>query len=125
LSNNKRIYVTGALLGVLAIVSALATTYLMGRTNYLGTSTTFVRAAGFIEQFFSPETTSSLSYYVSTNIKVDWQFMLVIGIAIGSFISSVTSNRNTNKSHTVRKSKRRFSDRGTEITEGKRHLFMS
>jgi len=91
LNNNKRIYVIGALLGVLAIVSALATTYFMGKTNYLGTSTSFVRAAGFIEQFFSPGAASSISYYANTNIRVDWQFMLVIGIAIGSFISSIAN----------------------------------
>ena len=89
--NSKKIYVVGILLGVLAVASALATTYLLGKTSYFGTSTSFVRAAGFIEQFFSPETTSSLAYYVSQKIKVDWQFMLVIGIAIGSFISSVAN----------------------------------
>jgi uncharacterized membrane protein YedE/YeeE len=91
LNNNKKIYVNGALLGVLAILSALATTFLLGRTNYLGTSTSFVRAAGFIEQLFSHVTTSSLSYYVRLGIKVDWQFTLVIGILIGSFISSVAN----------------------------------
>ena len=89
--NKNKTYVVGALLGALAIASALATTYLLGKTNYLGTSTSFVRAAGFIEQFFSSEITSSLTYYVNQKIRVDWQFMLVIGIAIGSFISSVAS----------------------------------
>jgi len=81
----------GALLGVLAIASALATTFLLGRTIYLGTSTSFVRAAGFIEQFFSPELTAQIAHYSSIGIRVDWQFMLVIGIVIGSFISAVTS----------------------------------
>ena len=86
----KKVYVSGALLGVLAIVSALATTYILGRTNFLGTSTSFVRAAGFIERFFSAEAIKS-TYYSSVGIKIDWQFMLVIGIAIGSFISSITN----------------------------------
>ena len=91
MNNNKKVYVTGGLLGVLAIASALATTYLMGRTTYLGTSTSFVRAAGFIEQLFSPEAASSVPHYSSLGIRVDWQFMLVIGIAIGAFISSIAN----------------------------------
>lgn len=82
-------YRYGALAGVLAIVSALATTYFIGKTSYLGTSTTFVRAAGFIEQIFSPEAVSSLSYYIEQKVVVDWQFMLVIGIGIGACISSL------------------------------------
>jgi hypothetical protein len=43
-------YLAEALVGVLAIVSVYATTQWMGKTNYLGASTTFVRAAGLLEQ---------------------------------------------------------------------------
>lgn len=89
---NKHVYIAGVLLGLLAIASALATTMLLGKTAYLGASSTFVRAAGFIERFFSPEATSSLQYYISQKIKLDWQFMLVIGIAVGAFISSKANN---------------------------------
>ena len=89
MKTNFKTYLWGFLLGLLAIASAVATTFLMGKSNYLGTSTSFVRAAGFIEKMLSPDAVSSLSYYVSTKIKVDWQFMLVIGIAVGAFISSV------------------------------------
>ena len=91
MSKVKKVYVLGALLGLLAIISALATTYILGRTNFLGTSTSFVRAAGFIERYFSTEAVSLSTYYNSVGIKVDWQFMLVIGIAIGAFISSITN----------------------------------
>lgn len=88
---NKKVYAAGFLLGILAILSAIATTLLLGKTSYLGTSTSFVRAAGYIETFFSPDATASLGYYISQKIKVDWQFMLVIGIAIGSFLSSMAN----------------------------------
>ena len=91
MGKNKKIYILGALLGILAIVSALATTHLLGRTNFLGATTTLVRAAGFIEQFFSPESVAHSTYYSSIGIRVDWQFMLVIGIAIGSFISALAT----------------------------------
>ena len=67
-------YLAGALVGLLAIISVWATTVLMGKTNYLGASTTFVRAAGF----------------TTSKVKVDWQFMLVSGIFLGALISSVT-----------------------------------
>lgn len=43
-------YLAGALLGLLAIASVLATTQFLGKTSYLGASTTFVRAAGILER---------------------------------------------------------------------------
>ena len=91
MSKNKKIYILGALLGILAIVSALATTHVLGRTSFLGTTTTLVRMAGFIERVFLPESVAYSSYYSSIGIRVDWQFMLVVGIAIGSFISALVT----------------------------------
>ena len=82
-------YLAGALVGVLAVLSVAATTKLMGKTNFLGTSTTFVRAAGFIEQSFSPEYVAGNEYFTKEKVKVDWQFMLVVGIFIGALLSSV------------------------------------
>ncbi|HOP64380.1 MAG TPA: YeeE/YedE thiosulfate transporter family protein [Spirochaetota bacterium] len=83
-------YFAGALTGVLAIVSVYATTVLLGKGNYLGASTTFVRAAGFIERIFSSQHVTENIYFAATKIKLDWQFMLVIGIFAGSLISSLT-----------------------------------
>ena len=91
LNKIKKVYILGALLGILAIASALATTYILGRTSYLGATTTMVRAAGFIEQIFSPQSVQGSAYYSRVGIRVDWQFMLVIGIAIGAFISSMAN----------------------------------
>jgi len=92
LKKMNKVYIYGALLGVLAVVSAVLTTQVLGRTNFLGTSTTFARAAGFIETLFSADAVVESTYYSSIGIRVDWQFMLVIGIAIGALISSL-SNR--------------------------------
>lgn len=83
-------YLAGALLGVLAIGSAFATTELLGKTSFLGASTTFVRAAGLIFQVADPEHVASNVYYVKEKVRVDWQFMLVIGIFLGALISSLT-----------------------------------
>lgn len=83
-------YLAGALLGFLAIASAYATTILMGKTSYLGASTTFVRAAGFIERIFAPAYVGANEYFTKEKVAIDWQFMLIIGIFIGALISSLT-----------------------------------
>jgi uncharacterized membrane protein YedE/YeeE len=81
-------YLAGALLGLLAIASVLATTQFLGKTNYLGASTTFVRAAGILERTIATDHVASNEYYTETKVRVDWQFMLVVGIVLGAFISS-------------------------------------
>ena len=83
-------YLAGALVGLLAIISVWATTVLMGKTNYLGASTTFVRAAGLLERAVAPERVAANEYFTTSKVKVDWQFMLVSGIFLGALISSVT-----------------------------------
>jgi uncharacterized protein len=83
-------YLAGALVGVLAILSAYATTAWMGKTSYLGASTTFVRGAGVIEQQIAPEHVQANEYFTEQKIRIDWQFMLVLGIFAGAFIASAT-----------------------------------
>ncbi|MBM4312198.1 MAG: YeeE/YedE family protein, partial [Deltaproteobacteria bacterium] len=73
-------YLAGALVGVLAVVSVYATTQLMGKSNFLGASTTFVRAAGLLEQTVFPERVAANEYFTKEKVRVDWQFMFVIGI---------------------------------------------
>lgn len=83
-------YVAGACVGLLAVASAWATTRILGRTSYLGASTTFVRAAGLIERTVAPERVDANEYFVKEKVRVDWQFMLVTGIFLGALISSAT-----------------------------------
>jgi len=85
-------YLAGALAGLLAIASVVATTNLMGKTAYLGASTTFVRAAGLIERTVAPGHVSENEYYTKEKVRVDWQFMLVLGIFLGALVSSKTDN---------------------------------
>lgn len=82
-------YLAGAFLGLLAIVSVIATTKLIGKTSYLGASTTFVRAAGLVEKKIASDHVALNDYFTKTKVKVDWQFMLVLGIFLGAFISSI------------------------------------
>ena len=83
-------YLAGALVGLLAIASVWATTQFLGKTNYLGASTTFVRAAGLVEQLIAADHVAANEYYTKEKVRVDWQFMLVLGIFFGALIASAT-----------------------------------
>ncbi|MBN1296980.1 YeeE/YedE family protein, partial [bacterium] len=61
-------YLAGALVGILAIISVYATTEWMGKTNYLGASTTFVRAAGLIERAIIPERVAGNAYFTKEKV---------------------------------------------------------
>ena len=78
-------YVAGALSGFLIILSV------WGTGNFFGTSTTFVRGTGMIEKIFGPEYVAGLEYFTKFVPQIDWQWMFVVGIAIGSFISAIMS----------------------------------
>lgn len=84
-----RPYVAGALLGLLATVSVLVSTKVLKKPQYLGASTTFVRAAGLIQREITPDRVKKNAYYTSEKVKVDWQFMLVLGVFVGALGSSL------------------------------------
>ncbi|MBN2048361.1 MAG: YeeE/YedE family protein [Anaerolineaceae bacterium] len=54
----------------------------------IGCSTTFAKSAGLVERLFGGKKTGEKPYYQKIGLAVDWQFMLVIGIILGSFLSS-------------------------------------
>jgi hypothetical protein len=78
-------YLAGSLTGVLLVLS----TWVSGK--FAGASTTYVRAIGMIEQFFASERVKSMEYFVKEAPIIDWQWMFVIGIVAGSFVSSAAS----------------------------------
>jgi uncharacterized membrane protein YedE/YeeE len=75
-------YLAGALTGLLMIGSALVA------GKFFGTSTTFVKSTGMIEQLLAPEHVASLDYFILEEPKIDWQWMFVVGIFIGAFVSA-------------------------------------
>jgi len=83
-------YLAGALAGLLAVASVVVSTKVLSKPMYLGASTTFVRAAGLIEQQFAPKHVKKNEYFQSEKVKVDWQFLFVLGIFAGALISAVT-----------------------------------
>lgn len=78
-------YVAGALAGVLMVLSVLVA------GKYFGASTTFSRSAGMLEQLVSQEHVQKLEYFQSKAPKIEWQWMFVVGILIGSFLSAKSS----------------------------------
>ncbi len=82
-------YLAGALVGVLAIASVLATTWWGSKTQYMGASTTFVRGVGLLESAVALGHVADNAYFEKTKVKVDWQFLFVTGIFIGALVSSL------------------------------------
>jgi hypothetical protein len=78
-------YLAGALSGFVLVLSV----WIAGK--YFGASTSFVRSAGMIEELIRPERVAKLAYFQSEALKIDWQWMFVFGIFLGSLISSITS----------------------------------
>ncbi len=83
-------YLSGALTGLLAIASVWITTERLGKSSFLGASTTFVRAAAYLERTVAPQRVDTGEYYQRTKPVLDWQFMVVSGIFIGALLSSLT-----------------------------------
>ena len=79
-------YLAGALSGVVLILSVL----IAGK--FFGASTTFARSVGMIEKLFSVERVAGLDYFIKYVPKIDWQFMFVVGVLVGSLIASTTSH---------------------------------
>jgi len=77
-------YFAGALAGIVFVLSV----WIAGKV--VGASTSFVRTAGMIEKRITPERVAKLDYFVKKDPKIDWQWMFVLGILIGSLVSSTT-----------------------------------
>ena len=75
-------YIAGACAGLVLVLSVWFT------GKYFGASTSFVRSAGLIEKIFSDERVERMDYFVKTVPKIEWQWMFVVGILIGSLAAS-------------------------------------
>lgn len=79
-------YLAGALAGLLLVLSV----YVSGK--YFGASTTYVRAAGYVESAVDAERVSAMAYFIKEAPKIDWQFLFVIGIGLGALGAALLSN---------------------------------
>lgn len=78
-------YIVGALIGILNIGALL----LSGKV--LAASTSFLKVSGYIIKVFKKEKLNNNEYYQQNKPEIDWGMMLVLGVIIGAFISSILS----------------------------------
>ena len=78
-------YATGIGIGLLACLTFLLS------NKPLACSTSFARTSGMIEKLFRGSKAAEKPYYKQFPPVVDWQWMLVVGVIIGAFISAVLS----------------------------------
>ncbi|MBN2070464.1 MAG: YeeE/YedE family protein [Candidatus Krumholzibacteriota bacterium] len=57
----------------------------------VGCSTAFARTSGMIEKVFRGEKVEQKLYYQEVKPVIDWEWMLVLGIVFGAFLSSLLS----------------------------------
>jgi len=78
-------YAVGIGIGILSWL-----TFLISKSP-IACSTTFAKTSGMIERLFRGKKVEQKPYYQNIGLTIDWQFMLVVGIAIGSLIAALLS----------------------------------
>ncbi|GAB4112777.1 MAG: YeeE/YedE thiosulfate transporter family protein [Candidatus Caldatribacteriota bacterium] len=78
-------YLVGAGIGILSWFTFLLS------DKPIGCSTAFSRTSGMIEQVITRKSVKDQAYYQKFPAEVDWEWMFVFGIIIGSFISASLS----------------------------------
>jgi hypothetical protein len=75
-------YVAGALIGVLSWIAFLTA------DRAIGVSTAIARTAGMAESVISSDHVKANPYFAKFKPAVDWEWMLVLGLALGAWASS-------------------------------------
>jgi len=78
-------YIVGAGIGVL-----IWTTFLLS-DRPLGCSTAYAKTAGMVESAISRKKSEAMPYYQKFAPTVDWQWMIIIGVLTGAFLSAYLS----------------------------------
>lgn len=78
-------YIVGAGIGVLSWLTFLFS------DRPLGCSTAYAKTAGMVESVISRTKSGSMPYYQKFTPTADWQWMIVIGVMIGAFLSAYLS----------------------------------
>ena len=78
-------YAAGIGIGILSWLSFL----ISGKP--IATSTTFARTGGMIENFVTGGKADQRPYYKKIKLLINWQWMLVLGVVLGSFLSALIS----------------------------------
>ena len=78
-------YAVGIGIGLLACLAFLLS------NRPLACSTSFARTSGMIEKLFRGSKVTEKPYYRQFPPVIDWQWMLVLGVIVGAFVSAVLS----------------------------------
>ena len=78
-------YVVGIGIGVLSWLTFLLS------NKALGVSTAYVRTSGMLGRAVRGARIGKMAYFQKFPPKVDWEWMLVVGVVIGAFLSARTS----------------------------------
>lgn len=78
-------YVVGIGIGILSWVAF----YISDKP--LGCSTAFARTSGMLEMLLRKERTKERPYFREFAPVIDWEWMLVLGLVIGAFVSAISS----------------------------------
>lgn len=78
-------YFVGLCIGLLEVLSFLLS------NKALGCSTAYARTMGMLERLFRGKKVKEKPYYKKVIPTIEWQWMLVLGIVVGAFISSMLS----------------------------------
>jgi hypothetical protein len=78
-------YVCGALLGLLSCFAF----YTAGRP--IGVSTALAKTVGLAEQAVAPGHAGNNPYFQEIKLRIDWEWMLVAGLAIGAWAAKRTA----------------------------------
>jgi hypothetical protein len=78
-------YAAGAAIGVLSWL-----TFLISKKP-LGCSTSFATTGAMLRRLFQGDKVEQQPYYRTIATRVDWQWMLVLGVALGAFLSAQLS----------------------------------
>ena len=57
----------------------------------IATSTSFAQTGGMIANFISGGKAEKRPYYKKIKLKINWQWMLVVGVVLGSLLSAIIS----------------------------------
>lgn len=75
-------YVVGALIGVLSWFAFFSV------DRPIGVSTAIAKTAGMIAGAVAHDHIAQNAYFLKFRLAVDWEWMLVVGLALGAFVSS-------------------------------------
>jgi len=78
-------YTVGIGIGILSWLSFL----ISGKP--IATSTSFAQTGGMIENLLTGGKAEKRPYYKKIKLRINWQWMLVLGVVAGSFLSAVIS----------------------------------